>query len=313
MAERLHPRRLVLILAVLTCLASAGCQVDNKHVVTFEFDGLQRTYTIHVSALYVGTTPAPLLIALHGMDQTGDDVKSLTGYDALADTLGFLFVYPDAYESNWNDARAVPGMPAYDLDVDDVGFIKAVIDRVKADYNVDAARVYLVGVSNGGMMAHRMACEAPERFAAIASAMGAVPENLAAGCAPSVPVPMIIISGTADPLVPYNGGALISDGQNLGNVLSAQESVALWVENNAATTPPTVIEEPDLAPNDGTRAYREEYAAGPDGAEVTFYRIEGGGHTWPGGPLWQVLLGPVCRDINASTVVWNFFTQHTRQ
>jgi len=306
-------RIVALALCIAASLAVVGCPQSAPTIEEFSYGGLVRKYKVHVSALYDKDTPAPLLVVLHGMGQKGDDVEGLTGLNNLADEHGFLAVYPDAYQGNWNDARAVPDIPAYDLDVDDVGFILAVIDRVAANYNVDAARVYAAGMSNGAMMAYRLACEAPGVFAAAAAVAGAMPENLAAACAPSIPIPMVMINGTADPVVPWDGGPIMLDGEELGVVLSVLDSVALWVTKNGAAQTPEVTLLPDAAPEDGVRVYKEEHAGFGAGAEVVLYRIEGGGHTWPGGAvLFQLFLGPICQDINASSIIWEFCSPYAR-
>ena len=282
---------------------------------TLEHGGLVRTYELHVPEQYDGTTDYPLFIVLHGMGQTGNDIALLSEFDALADAEDFFVAYPNAYEKNWNDGRAVTGIAAYDLDVDDVGFIDALVTRLATLFRVDEQRVYAVGMSNGAMMVFRLACEIPETFAAVAAVAGAMPVNLEETCTPSAALPFMLMNGTADPLVPWEGGIVGSETEPLGEVLSADDSIALLVDLNECPETPSISQEPDVTPLDFAVAYREEHAPGRDDSEVILYRIEGGGHTWPGGPLYQLLwlTGAVCLDFDATETIWEFCLAHTRE
>ncbi len=302
------------VLTILSCSTLDFACVSSQPAVatTFDYGGLQRSYRVYQSALYDGNTAFPVLVLLHGMDQTGDAMIPLTHMNTVADQMGFNVIYPDAYNKNWNDGRNVAGIPAYDQNVDDVGFIGAVLDRVKGTLRVDAKRIYVAGISNGAMMAYRLACETPERFAAAATVVGALPVNLAASCSSATPIPIIAFNGTNDGLVLWNGGTIIVNNQDLGDILSVPETIAQWVAINRCNSAAQIVEMPDTAPTDGTRAYRETYTPQTGGADVVFYRIEGAGHTWPGGAFYQLLMGSVCNDIDASALIGTFCLAHTR-
>ena len=304
-----------MVLAAL-CVACAGgglaCIASQPVAISFEFGGLQRTYRVYQSALYDGSVPFPVIVLLHGMDQTGDDMIPLTNMNAHADQFGFNVVYPDAYKGTWNDGRNAAGIPAYDANVDDVGFIQAVLDRVSSSLYVDDSRVYVAGMSNGAMMAHRLVCEAPERFAAAAMVAGALPANLAATCYPALPVPIIAFNGKNDGIVPWNGGTIEMNGRNLGETLSVPATIARCVANNRCNPAAQIVAMPDASPTDGTRVYRETYTPQTGGADVVFYRIEGGGHTWPGGAFYQLLMGTISYDIDASALIARYCLDHTR-
>jgi len=310
------PRR-VIVLGTLLALAGLGGSGCSGPLVLNEkmgYGGLTRTYVVEAPRWLDGITAVPLLVVLHGSGQTADEVRRATQYGQLVADLGFLAVYPEAVGLNWNDGRDVPGFPSYDLDVDDVGFIGAVIDRVSGGFAVDQQRVYVAGLSNGALMIHRLALEAPERFAAAAAVAGAMPENLLDLPPPNAPMPMLIMNGTSDEVVPWEGGAIFYEELFIGTLVSVPDTVAFWVAHNECIQPAQMTALDDTAPGDGTRVYEEYYAPGPDQAEVVFYRIEGGGHAWPGGTYGiYSLTTTVSQDMDASRVIWEFFSKYERE
>jgi polyhydroxybutyrate depolymerase len=248
---------------------------------------------------------APLVLALHGRLGQGRNQAKLTGFDAVADEAGFIVAYPDGVSRSWADGRGTT--PADRDGVDDVGFLSTLIDHFVEQHGVDAHRVYVTGMSNGGMMSFRLACELSGRIAAIAPVAAQMSEAVAAGCAPSRAVPVMLVVGTEDPLVPFTGGQVFGD---RGAVLSASEVRSRWAQWNGcpAQGPLTELLE-DRAPDDGTRVRRELHTGCRDGAEVLLYAVEGGGHTWPGGQRYarEARVGRICRDLDASRAIWGFF------
>lgn len=274
--------------------------------------GLQRTYYIHIGSSYDKTSPTPLLIALHGGGGTGQGMIKLAGFNAIADRENFIVVYPDGFEKHWNDGRGVQRYRAQKQNVDDVGFISALIDHLSTELNIDAKRVYVTGISNGAMMSHRLGCELSQKVAAIAPVAGNIPVNMASVWAPSRPVSVLIINGTEDPLVPWAGGEVHLEPLELGQVLSVEDTVKFWVDSDKCTLLPLVTQLPDKDPSDGTRVRMETYGGCQDGSEVVLYAVEGGGHTWPGGLPYspESVIGRTSRDFNASEVIWQFFKEH---
>ena len=170
-------------------------------------------------------------------------------------------------------------------------------------------------MSNGGFMCYRLARDLPDLIAAIAPVSALLSPNLVDGFSPSAPMPVLIIQGTADPLVPYNGGPVAPNFFNpRGTVMSAPDTASFFAKLDGCSPSGTVESLPDTAPSDGANAKRITYAGGRQGAEVELITIEGGGHTWPGGPQYLPvrLIGPVCRDFDASEVIWQFFARHSR-
>jgi polyhydroxybutyrate depolymerase len=274
--------------------------------------GLQRTYTVHIGGSYNETRPTPLLIVLHGGGGTGQGMNKLTSFNAIADRENFIVVYPDGYEKHWNDGRGVRQYRAQVQNVDDVGFISALIDHLSDGLNINAKRVYVTGISNGAMMSHRLGCELSQKIAAIAPVAGNIPVNMASLWTLSRPVSVLIINGTEDPLVPWEGGNVHLGRLELGQVLSVEDTVKFWLTNDKCSSPPIISQLPDKDPADGTRVRAETYGGCQDGAEVVLYAVEGGGHTWPGGLQYssELIIGRTSRDFNASEVIWQFFKEH---
>jgi polyhydroxybutyrate depolymerase len=278
------------------------------------FGGLERTYILHVPPGRRAQELIPLVIVLHGHGGTGKGMITLTKseFDTLADRDGAAIAYPDGIDNSWNDGRAIRGKTK----VDDVGFITALIDTLERNFSIDPHRIYATGMSNGAMMTYRLGCERSDRLAAIAPVDGAIPEEVAPRCSPSMSLPVLVINGTDDPLVHWEGGDVTGPfgRRTMARVLSVQKSVRFWVARNECSLTPVVAHESDLDPSDGTRIRREYYGMGRDGAEVVLYAVEGGGHTWPGGKQYlpAFVIGKTSRDMDACRVIWEFFMKHHR-
>lgn len=271
-------------------------------------DGIPRTYCLHLPQAYAELQSVPLVIALHGGGGDGPKTARLTGFNALADREGFIVVYPEGINHHWNDGR----LP--DRIADDVGFISALLDKLQAEYRIDPTRVYVTGPSNGAMMTYRLAYEMTGRIAAAAPVIGSIPLGLKDRCRPSGPMPMLIINGDADPLVPYGGGEVRVGRQRLGRLISTDDTIQFWVAQNGCTATPSVADLPDKDTSDGATVTRSMYTSPASDKEVILYRVRGGGHTWPGGPQYlpKWIVGTVCRDFNASEIIWEFFQRHHR-
>ena len=287
---------------------------------SFMHNGIQRTYIFHIPSSHNKSEQMPLVLALHGRGSNGRGMIILTrrGFNKLADKDGFIIVYPDGVELNWNDGRKdeEANDRAHRENIDDVGFISALIDSMIINYNINPKRVYVTGISNGAIMSYRLACELSHKIAAIAPVDGNIPVMLYPECSPVSPVSVLAINNTDDPLIPFEGGDIYGKFRkiNLGKVLSVDESIGFWVNHNMCSPIPVITEVPDLDPGDGTRVIKKEYINNIDGTEVILYAIEGGGHTWPGGfqYLPARIIGKTCRDIDANEVIWTFFKKHSR-
>jgi polyhydroxybutyrate depolymerase len=273
---------------------------------------MERTYSVHVSSSYDPSIPTPLVIVLHGGGGTGKGMVKLTGFNDIADKENFIVVYPNGFEKHWNDGRGVQWQSHVE-NTDDVSFISALIDHLSAELNINASMVYVAGISNGGMMSHRLGCELSQKIAAISPVASNIPANQASIWSPSRPVPVLIINGTDDPLEHWKGGEIRLGRNTYGVVLSVADTVKFWVEKNQCSASPVITQLPDTDPTDGTTVRTEVYGGCQDGAEVVLYAIEGGGHTWPGGLQYlpQSVIGRTSREFNASEIIWQFFKAHT--
>ncbi|MGW5519962.1 extracellular catalytic domain type 1 short-chain-length polyhydroxyalkanoate depolymerase [Nocardia africana] len=297
-----------LIAAVCGCAPLHAAPARDR-TVTVESSGLPRQYLIHEpSAPGPGRRPAVLIF--HGGGGTAEYMAASTGFDAVADTAGFVAVYPVGYDKSWNDGRGADTAAGANA-VDDLAFVSAVIDRLVADTAVDPNRVYATGLSNGAMFTEYLGCRLSAKIAAIAPVAGPLPAADAAGCAPTHPMPVLEIHGTADPIVPYDGGVVrVTSGRHgpgTSPVLSVDATQQLWRTNDGCG-PVTTADLPNTA-NDGT-AVHTATASCPGDARVAGYSIDNGGHTWPGGPQYlpAALVGKVSRQFDATTVIWRFFS-----
>ncbi|PKP46466.1 MAG: hypothetical protein CVT94_14655 [Bacteroidetes bacterium HGW-Bacteroidetes-11] len=261
----------------------------------FTFDGLNRTYAVYLPASYQQNEASPLIMALHGLTQNGQSIMTFSGFNNIADTAGFVVVYPNGVSNSWNVGFS-GGSTA-----DDVGFLLALIDTLHFRYNIDYQRVYSTGFSNGGFMSYRLACEATDRIAAIAPVAGTMTDASYGLCQPSAKIPVLHIHGTSDFVVSYNGGN--------GNK-SVDQVLALWNEFNNCPSTAVVENLPDLVA-EGSTIQRHTWSPCDDGSEVMLLKIVNGGHTWPGS-VGVTGIGITNRDIVASSEIWNFVKQFSR-
>lgn len=309
MTARAHPtRNLLLPLAALILAALACGRTASLEQGTLVHDGLERTYYLLVPSSYDPATPTPLVLMLHGGGGNGRQVCRMKGGVAeLAEAEGFLVLCPEGIDAHWNDGRTEAPYRPHQEQIDDVGFLLHLLDHIAGQYNVDERRVFVTGVSNGGIMTFRLACEAADRFAAAAPVIGSMAEGL--DCHPARPLSILVMNGTEDPLVPWEGGSVRFGERELGRVIPVESAVAFWVQANGCDPEPQREWLPDTDPEDGSRVERVTYTGCRQATQVVLYRVEGGGHTWPGGSQYapKSLIGTVNRDLHAGEVIWSFF------
>lgn len=287
-----------------------GAQSDTgDHHRTAQVGGLRRTWEVHVPA--PDSRPAggmPVLIVLHGGGGSSAQM-TFAGFDGIGDREGFMVVYPDGYRRHWNDGRTDGEAATVQEDVDDVAFLREVLAETSREFDVDAERVFVTGISNGAMMSARVACDMADAVAGVALVAGSMGEEQATRCAPSRPVAILDISGTADPLVPYGGGDVVVAGRTRGRVLGVDASIAMWVGHNRCDGEPIESELPDRDPHDASTVQAVSYGGCDASAPVRLLKVEGGGHTWPGHAfaLPEALVGATNMDIDATETIWDFF------
>lgn len=302
---------------LLLLLASAVCLVYFRQPALagepkkFLHQGRERHYRLY-KPNNLQTRPA-LVLALHGGGGTARYMERHSGFTKLADRDGFLVVFPEGVEKQWNDGREGEFTTAHKDKVDDVGFLTALVAQLSEQYQVDSEKVFATGISNGGFMSSRLAAEASQTFRAIAPVVAGIPASWAGRMQLQRPVSVMILQGTDDPLVPYHGGYVQVGKKKRGRMLSTLEAVEKWRSLNGCPRQPQVETLPDLDPNDGCTITRFRYHGGREGSRVELWRVDGGGHTWPGGSQYlpQRVVGKVCRDIDASQEIWRFFQGQT--
>jgi polyhydroxybutyrate depolymerase len=276
-------------------------------VWTLVAGGRKRSYFVHVPGGREPQTPLPVVLALHGATMNGPMMAWFSGLNRKADAAGFLAVYPNGTGKHssftWNGGNGLPPSNP----VDDVAFIDALLDDLLRAYPVDTRQIYATGMSNGAVMAYRLAAELAGRIAAIAPVAGSVGVEVGR---PKRPVSVLHFHGTKDEFIPFPGGRGAKSATGT-NHRSVEESIRAWVKaNGCVETPKTdVLSEG----GDGMRVTRQTYGAGRDGAEVVLVVIESGGHTWPGQKSPARMLGPSTLSVSANDLMWEFFQRHRRQ
>ncbi|MCG2629701.1 prolyl oligopeptidase family serine peptidase [Bradyrhizobium sp. WYCCWR 13023] len=298
--------RILLLVAALAAPPSASAD-------TIDVNGTMRSFTVQSPT----KKPAPLVVVLHGKTQRGADMIARTAWPQVAKREGFAVVFPDGLNHAWADARtkAGPELRGPPPGTDDVAFIAKLVDKLVADGTADAKRVYVTGVSNGGAMVMTLVCARADLFVAGASVIMNLTDESAVTCHPSRPLPMLLMNGTADPLIPYEGGRgssyFAADG-----FWSTETTVAFWRElNGCETDDADVTDMPDKAPADQSTVTRISSRC-PTGHDVVLYRINGGGHRMPGfapdarfPKVATGLLGPQNGDIDGAETIWAFFSR----
>ena len=277
-------------------------------------DGIERTFHIHLPPEFHKDAPPPLVLALHGGGSEGREFDRITGstLSDAADKRGVVLAFPEGIDRHWYDGRTEIVKKSYD----DVGFNSKIIDTMVRDDGIDPGHVYVTGISNGGFMAVRLAVDLSDKIAAVAPVAAQLSKAIE-DKAPVLPISTRLVNGTADPVVPFNGGKVrfFRFGRSGGEILSTVSTIEHFRRYNGCRTKPENIKRLDRYPNDRTKVEIEEYAGGRDETEVILVKVIGGGHTWPGGLqyLKPGRIGVVSQDINAGEMMLDFFLRHERK
>lgn len=277
---------------------------DYERTVTV--DGRERHYVLHAPPDIDASQPASLVLVLHGGGGNAANAERMSGFSALADREGFFVVYPDGSGRlgdallTWNAGNCCGFALA--SEVDDTGFIRALVESLLTELPVDPKRVFVTGMSNGGMMSYRLACEAADLFAAAAPVAGAL--NIP-NCSPSVPISLVAFHGTADQSVRYEGGEPEIDADRAQRIdTSVAESVGAFVQRNGC-------DETALTTRSGS-IVADIYGGCSGGTGVALYTVEGGGHAWPGGRRGSAIGDLPTEELDATEVMWAFFESHPK-
>jgi polyhydroxybutyrate depolymerase len=297
----------LLMLCGATAVAAAEQLGPGDHTLSLAVGDLQRSAIVHVPPQYDRTVAMPVVLAFHGGGANADTMVRLSGLNEKADEAGFIAVYPNGTGRlsrmlTFNGGNCCGQAAANGLD--DVEFTRRLLDDVANACSIDPKRVFATGMSNGGIMAYRLASELSDRIAAIAPVGGPMGTK---GCRPGRPVSVIHFHGTDDVFAPFEGGR--GRGLSGTSFYSVDHSIAAWVEADGCQPNPVTIRLPDTT-DDGTTVTRTTYGPGKDGAQIVLIAIEGGGHTWPGREPRLASLGKSTRDISANDLMWDFFQRH---
>lgn len=299
--------RLGIAFLLILLMPAAGAASERKLI---SVNGIDRSYLVYVPPA-LSRRPLRLVFVLHGGNGTAAQTERFTDMSAFADRNGFAVVYPDAISRRWNDGRIASNLPKVNGGlIDDVAFLAAVADALVRDGVADPKSIYLTGISNGAMMAMRAGCERPDVFRAIASVAGSMPEGRS--CAAKIGVPALLIHGTADTFIRYEGGPVAENKSrdDLGRVQPAGATVAAFLSTNTCKEQIKKTTDLNADPKDGTIVTVNDYDC-PASAPVRHVIVKGGGHTWPGRPpraLLEMFLGKTTQDFNANEMIWTFFS-----
>ena len=259
---------------------------------SFIHGGEQRNFVYYIPSSWNGSSEYPLLIVLHGLTQTGNGIMNITGFNEIAEDNNFVVCYPDGLNNSWN-----ADMNSLNSDVDDLGFIETLVSYFEDNFNTNAQMRYLSGFSNGGFLSHKITSESEMCFAAIATVAGNMSSTTVENFDPYYPTSVLHIHGTADAIVPYNGGPATG--------ASVDETLNLWISHLSCDSEPLFIAMPN--PDNFDFSYPEKYIyQNCTGAELEHIKVIGGGHQWPGIETLFGGLGTINMDFYSPQVIWDF-------
>lgn len=281
---------------ILLCNPAAEC-ADGDTRGSVKVNGKKRTYLLHVPASYEQSKPLPLVLVFHGAFGSASISRWDSRMSEQADKDGFIVAYPRSLQGTWN-AGLCCGL-SQKKNVDDIAFVRAVVENLSKKYSIDPTRVYAAGVSNGGMFAYKVARELSDVFAATAS----VEACMYPSPSPGGPISVLALNGTKDCTIPYEGGRGSWYGYKL-DVPGVRDTIDYWVKQNGCTSEPTKVTTGAVT--------KELFSQGKSNTEVCLYTIKGGGHIWPGGRRAKFMGRSVEKEFSATEAICSFFLSHPK-
>lgn len=281
--------RFILLIAVLFFSLSCKEETSNSSNAEIDYnDFSKRTFEVYVPPTYNENNPIPLLFAFHGSGGNGAEMRSITAFNDHANERYFIVCYPNAASVNWNEGCNCN--IASRLGIDDIGFIEYLIDKFSENYNIDTTKIFAAGFSQGGFFTNNVVCKLSGKFSKAAIVGGAVSRQLSNDCFPSKNTSVLMIQGTNDQAILYNG---IPSGNF--SYLSAAGNAEFWADKNGCNNEPLIESIPDKGdPSISVR--RDTYLDCDNDASVVLYTVFNGGHSWYKSP-----------DLNSTETIVNFF------
>lgn len=307
--SRFITKILIFLLTVTLVTASNSIQAEERNISKEQIvngdnygelydQGKLRTYYFYTPKSYNPDRPMPLVLVFHGDDGSGRSISNVTRFNELADQKGFIVVYPDGIDQKWSLRGNAQGR------VDDVLFVSALIDHLQQQINIDSHKVYATGFSRGGILTQALACKLPDKIAGFASVAGSLPARLKPNCQPQTPISMLMINGTNDHDVLYEG----DDHTQRGALVSISDMVDFWRSHDQCTSS---NESPQFSK---VQVKSSLYKGCSGNSEVWQLAVVNGGHFWPGGSSTDESLNKFNAKLglNASETIWNFFQRHSQ-
>lgn len=284
----------IIVFVISIIVVKSGLKAQ---VYSFSFDGLTRSYRVYLPSTYNSINNYSLILNLHGYTSTALAQEAYSNFNVIADTANIIMVYPDGVANAWNSGWNNP----YHSGVKDVEFISALIDTMIQNYSINSCRVYAIGMSNGGFMSHRLACELEHKVAAIAGVTGMLADSVAFYCQTSRAVPIMQIQGNADGVVNFNGSPFAY--QSFDNMIN------WWYNHNNCLNSELVYNYPNTSLIDNCTAQLTIHNQCDGNSAIYAVKIINGGHTWPGASVDIPSNGNTNRDLNGSNEIWKFLRQ----
>ena len=289
-------KKIALCLALVLAPLHALSQVQS-----LTHQDVKRKYIVYTPAAYAATPERQFALVLNfaGGGMTAAEQMLYTQMNRTAERHGFIVVYPQGVKNDWNVGFGMH----YKEGTDDIGFVRAMLAAVQRDYRIDPRRVYATGLSRGGFFSQRLAAEMPQQFAAVASVGAPLPEPVREHHQQRLPVGVLLVQGTSDNVVSYDGKA--------GSYLSAPATIDYWLKVNAIDPSPARTRQLPSVAGDSTTTTVTEHAHG--GKRVSLVTIKDGGHTWPGADPFNIGLpiGSTSKAVDVNELMWEFFRHHT--
>ena len=268
-------------ISIAVLISTSACSAASSAPRSNPSPQMPRTFVTHLPNNRPPTQPVPLVLVFHGYGSQGKDLAKSSGLNQIADRENFIVVYPDGLDRHWN----VSGN-------EDVAFTNSLIQQFQQRYKIDSRRIYATGVSNGGFLVQRLACESSNQITAFASVVATVPNGLQSRCQSNRPTSMLMINGTDDRKVPWTGGSL-----SYGQILSVPDSIGFWRQRNQCPSAAQVR-------SFNSQVQIDQYTNCKNGSEVELVTLKGAGHVFPRGG------GGATSLIDASQEIWSFFDRH---